>query len=325
VILNLARRAILGALTFLLATAALYAAIRFLPGTPWSGDPETPSRVVDEMVATHHLDQGIVRGYLLWLHDVCTGNLGTSYTVATGVKVSTLIEEAAPTSLLLGILGIGIALVIAIATSFASALRPNGIWDRLWTGLLYLVDAAPIFWVAITLQVVFALRLHWLPSFGTGSMKEPHEGILAPVLDRVRFWILPPLCLALGSAPFVFRMTRANLLDAARKPFIRAARARGIPELTIVAGHAFAEARIHLVTWLGLVAPSLIGGSIIIEKIFGLPGLGRRLFEAVNARDYPVVMGIGVVMLAASVAGCTVADLTYQVVEPRLRGPRETA
>jgi len=121
---------------------------------------------------------------------------------------------------------------------------------------------------------------------------------------------------------FLFRFTRANLLDALRNPFIRAGRARGIPRLTLITGHAFAEARIHLVTWLGLVAPSLIGGSILIEKIFGLPGLGRRLFEAVNARDYPVVMGVGVVMLAASIAGSTAADLAYQMVEPRLRGPR---
>ena len=125
------------------------------------------------------------------------------------------------------------------------------------------------------------------------------------------------------STTTTFRFTRASLLDSVASPFVRAGRARGLPQSSLIRRHALADARIHLVTWLGLVVPSLIGGSIIIESVFGLPGLGRLFFHAVDARDYPVVMGIGFAMTTASVVGSTSADLLYQIAEPRLRGRRE--
>jgi len=324
-IVSLARRALLGALTFVLTTAVLYSAIRMLPGTPWADDPTTPRSRVEAWAAQHHLDRGLATGYLLWVRDTARGEMGTSYTVAAGADVSTLIRGAAPTSILLGALGLGLALSVAVGTGLASARRPGGMWDRAWSGLLYLLSAAPSFWIAIGLQDFFALRLGLLPSFGSGPIDALPRGAMASIATSIPYWILPPLCLALGSLAFLFRFTRASLLDSVASTFVRAGRARGLPARNLIGRHALADARIHLVTWLGLVVPSLIGGSIIIESVFGLPGLGRLFFHAVDARDYPVVMGVGFTMTVASVAGSTCADLLYQIVEPRLRARRETA
>ena len=313
------RRVLLALTTVLLATFLLYAAIRLVPGTPWAEDPATPQAQIQEWVRSRHLDRGVAEGYLLWLRDVARGDLGASYAVASGERVGALIRRAAPTSLLLGLLGYGTALAIAILLGLAAARRPGGGWDRSWSALLYVLHAAPSFWIAMILQNLVALRLGWLPSFGAGPVDLP-RGAVASVAARVPFWILPPICLALGSMAFMFRFTRASLLDAVRSPYVGGGRARGLPEGLLLRRHAFAGTRVHLVTLVGLLVPSMIGGSIIIESIFGLPGIGRLFFLAVGMRDYPVVMGVGLVMALASIAGSAAADLLYVAVEPRLRG-----
>ncbi len=324
-IVRLSWRAALGVVTILLATALLYVAIRLVPGTPWADDPSTPQDRIQEWATRHHLDRPPAAGYLLWLRDVASGDLGTSYVVAAGEGVGALILRALPYSLALGVLGFGAAVVVSVAAGFASARRPGGPWDRTWSGLLYLLSAAPSFWIAMLLQDLLALRFGVLPPFGAGPAGGVPEGVLTAAAARIPFWILPPACLALGSLAFLFRFTRATLLDAAGSAYVLSARARGLPEILVLGRHAFAGARIHLVTLAGLLTPSIIGGSVIIESIFGLPGLGRLFFTAVGARDYPVVMGVGLLMAVASIVGSALADILYAAVEPRLRGAPEIA
>lgn len=318
---RLGRRALLAVLTILLATALLYVGIRLVPGSPWADDPSTPESLVREWARRHHLDRGFAQGYLLWLRAVLEADLGSSYVVASGERVADLIARAAPTSILLGTLGFGTALLLSVALGLAAAGRPGGAWDRATSVLLYILHAAPTFWIAMLLQELFALRLGWLPPFGSGPVDPSGAGGPEWILERIPYWVLPPACLALGSMAFLFRFTRASLLEAIRGAHVRAARARGIPESLLLGRHAFAGTRIHLVTLLGLLVPGIIGGSVIIETIFALPGLGRLLFLAVGARDYPVIMGVGLVMAVASVIASALADMVYLLVEPRLRGP----
>src|SRR5262249_51268425 len=150
----------------------------------------------------------------------------------------------------------------------------------------YFLHAVPGFWVALLLQNLVARRLHWLPSFGTIA-DAPGGGDAAGFLERARYWVLPPLCLALGNLAFLFRSTRGALLDPSRRFFVVAARARGVPRRLIIARHSLAGVRIHLATWAALAAPSVIGGSVIVEQIFALPGVGRLFLGAVTKRDYP--------------------------------------
>jgi len=314
------RRFLLAAFTLLLATTLLYLAIRMVPGTPWGDDPATPAARIEEWTTRYHLDKGFADGYLRWVLAILRGDLGESYVVARGERVAALIAGRLPVSLALGLLGFCSALTAATLLAFAAARRPGGSLDHLGSALLYALHAAPTFWIAMLLQDLLALRLGWLPALGSGPAEASLKAGMPAILARIPYWILPPACLALGSLAFLFRFTRASLLDGVRSPHVRAARARGIPEPILLRRHAFSATRIDLVTLLGTLAPAVISGSIIIEKIFALPGLGQLFFLAAGGRDYPVVMGVGLVLAIVSVIGSALADLLYLAVEPRLRG-----
>jgi len=320
VISRAVRRFVLAAFTLLLATLLLYVAIRLVPGTPWGGDPATPPERIREWVARYHLDRSFAEGYARWTMAVLRGQLGESYVVARGEPVAELIASRLPVSLTLGLLGFSSAAAIAVLLGLAAARRPGGIVDRTWSIALYALYAAPTFWVAMLAQDFLALKLGWLPALGAGPVGAGDAGGMAAWAARIPYWILPPACLALGRLAFLFRFTRASLLEGIRSPHVRAARARGIPERLLLRRHAFSSTRIDLVTLFGVLAPAVVSGSIIIEKIFALPGLGQLFFLAAGGRDYPVVMGVGLVMAAVSVAGSALADLLYMAVEPRLRG-----
>jgi peptide/nickel transport system permease protein len=316
---QVARRLTLAAFTLILATALLYVAIRMVPGTPWGNDPSTPTARIQEWVARNHLDDGFALGYLRWLGEIARGEMGHSFAVARGEPVGRLIAQRLPVSLTLGILGLGSAWVVALLSSLASARRPGGLWDRAWSFALYGLYAAPTFWVAMMLQELFANRLGWLPPFGAGPAGGGSAVGISSLFIKASYWVLPPLCLALGSLTFLFRFSRTSLLEGVRSTHVRAGRARGLPEPILVRRHAFAATRLNLITLVGLMAPSVVGGSIIIERIFSLPGLGGLFFLAVGNRDYPVVMGVGLVLVVTAVIAGAMADALYLVLEPRLR------
>jgi peptide/nickel transport system permease protein len=316
---RLARRLSLAALTLLVTTALLYEAIRLVPGTPWADDLSTPRERIEEWKRLHHLDRNPAIGYLMWLGDAVRGDLGTSYKVAYGEPVAGLVLGAAPTSITLGVLGIGAALLLAVITSLASARRPGGPWDRFWTGALYLLHAAPTFWVAMVLQDLFAARLRVLPAFGSGPATAAGGATFGAIAAHVSFWILPSACLALGSLAFLFRFARAILVESAASPWVRAARGRGISTASLMYRHTLAGAAVHFITLLGMLAPSIVAGSVIVERIFALPGLGRLFLDAVSNRDYPVVMGVGLLITLVTIAASAAADMLYLAVDPRLR------
>jgi ABC-type dipeptide/oligopeptide/nickel transport system permease component len=318
---RLAARLLLAGLTLLLSTLLLYVAIRLVPGTPWAGDDATPPERIAQWMERNHLDRGFLAGYLLWAGQVLRGDLGSSYTVAAGRGVSQLIVAALPVSLTLGTLGFGAALGFSLLLGLAAARRPRGAADRIGSALLYLLNAAPTFWIALLGQEIFAVRLGWLPALGAAPLDRADMGLFAGLAASIPFWVLPPLCLALGSMAFFFRFSRAGLLEAARSPHVSAARARGLPEALVLGRHALSTTLIQLVTLLGLLAPAVIGGSVIIERVFALPGVGRLFFEAASQRDYPVLMGVGLVMALATIAASAASDLLYIAAEPRLRGP----
>lgn len=309
-------RAALALLTLLLSTLLLYLAVRVVPGSPWALDDATPPDRVAEWEHSHHLDRPYLVGYVLWLSQVVRGDLGRSYTVAAGEEVARLVALTLPVSLTLGLLGFGAAVILSLLFALLAARRPGGAADRAGSAVLYVLNAAPTFWIALLLQDLFSVRLGWLPPMGAAPM----DGSALPGLaGRLPFWILPPACLALGSMAFFFRFSRAGILEALARPHVAAARARGLPEALVVGRHALSAALVNLVTMLGLLAPAVIGGSVVVEKIFALPGMARLFFDAVSQRDYPVVMGVGLVMAVVAIAASALADLLCLVVEPRLR------
>ncbi len=320
---RLAGRLLLAFLTLLLSTLLLYFAIRLIPGTPWAHDDATPPDRIARWMDQHHLDRGFLHGYLLWTRQVLRGDLGSSYTVAAGKDVGSLIASALPVSLALGTLGFGAALGFSLLLGLVAARRPGGPGDRIGSALLYLLNAAPTFWIALLGRDLFAVRLGWLPPLGAAPLDHAEMGLFEGAVASLPFWILPPACLALGSMAFFFRFSRAGLLEAVKSPHVGAARARGLPEVLILGRHALSTTLIHLITLLGLLAPAVIGGSVIIERIFALPGVGRLFFEAASQRDYPLLMGVGLVMAITTIAASAAADVLYMVAEPRLRDGRQ--
>ena len=278
-------------------------------------DDATPAAAIAEWKSRHHLDRSFLVGYGLWAAQILEGDLGRSYSVASGMEVGRLVRQTLPVSLGLGLLGFGAALAVSLALGLLAAGRPRGIADRIVSGALYLLNAAPTFWIALLVQDLFAVRLGWLPPLGAGPLSAEAAGWVA----RIPFWILPPSCLALGSMAFFFRFSRAGILEAMGSPHVAAARARGLPEILVVGRHALSATLVNMITLMGLMAPAVIGGSVVVEKIFALPGIARLFFDGVSQRDYPVVMGVGLVMAVVAIAASGAADILYAAAEPRLR------
>ncbi len=315
----LVRRLLLSALTLLMITLFVYAAARVLPGEPtWGEEPQMRPHV-DAWLRSVHATESIPLGYARWLGGMARLDLGTSIALQPGRRVSELVREALPWTLTLGLLSFLTTLLIALPLGTIAAWRPASLAARTGTAGLYLLHALPTFWIALVLQDLLAARMGLLPVLAT-SAGGPGAGAASP-----SSWILPTLALSIGSLAFVIRFFRSTLLDCAQASYARAARARGAGDARILMRHALANTVVPMVTLLGMILPGILGGSVVIESIFALPGLGRLLFRAAAQRDYPVVMGLALLTAAATLAATLIADLLYRVADPRVprAGDRE--
>lgn len=311
---NLVRRIALSAITLWIVSVAVYAAIRLAPGAPGPGEDALGPRGGWRAVVS--AEEPIGAGYARWIAGAIRLDLGTSIGVAPGRPVADLVAGALPCTLLLGTLGFILTWLLAIPLGLVSAWRPVAPASRLAGGLLFLLHALPAFWIALALQQVAAGRLGLLPPIGSG----PIEGApgLAGMLASIPYWILPTAAVAAGSLAFVIRFCRTAILEAASRPCVAAARARGAGPARVLCRHALAGAYVPLVSLTGLMLPGIVSGSVVIETIYGLPGVGRLLFLAAGRRDYPVIMALALLTAAATVAAHLAADLLLRCADPRL-------
>jgi len=312
----LVRRLLLSALTLLMITLFVYVAARVLPGEPtWGEEPQVRPHV-DAWLRSVHATESIPRGYAHWLSGMTRLDLGTSIALQPGRRVTELVREAFPWTLTLGLLSFLTTLLIALPLGTIAAWRPASLAARAGAAGLYLLHALPTFWIALVLQALLAGRMGLLPVLGTtagGTGVSPSS------------WILPTLALSIGSLAFVIRYFRSTLLDSAQASYCRAARARGAGDGRILMGHALANTAVPMISLLGMILPGILGGSVVIESIFALPGLGRLLYRAAAQRDYPVVMGLALLTATATLVATLIADLLYRVADPRVprAGERE--
>jgi peptide/nickel transport system permease protein len=314
----LIRRLLLAILTLLIISAVVYAAVRVLPGGPtWGEDPVNRPQV-EAWMRTHHIDEPILIGYARWLGTVLRFDLGTSLSVRPGSPVTTVVADALPYTLLLGSLGFILTMVTAIPLGMLSAWRPDSAVARTGSALLYLLHALPTFWIALVLQQTIAGHLSLLPLLGPGPVGGGTGESRASFLASVPYWVLPTLAMTLGSMAFVIFLSRTTLLDAARGTIARAARARGAGDRRVLLVHGLASAAVPLVSLAALMLPGIVAGSIMIETIFALPGLGRLFFLAASRRDYPLVMALALLSATATVLVNLAADLVYRALDPRV-------
>lgn len=300
-------------LVLVTVSVVTFALLHFAPGGPavlMSADlsPEDAARMRENL----GLDDPFHVRYVKWISAVMRGDFGVS--LMGGRPVGELIGERLPNTLVLSAAALLIAVVFGLTGGAISALKRGSIWDHL-IGLLTVIGiSAPLFWLAIMVILLFAVRLRVLPSSGMGPVGE--EQNLGTLL---RHLILPSSVLATTFMARFARFTRSGLLEVLGKDYVRTARAKGLAERTVVMRHALRNALIPVVTIIGLALPVLFGGAAIAETIFGWPGMGRLAVDAAFQRDYPVVMGVTLMISAVVIVSNLVVDILYSYLDPRVK------
>jgi peptide/nickel transport system permease protein len=245
-------------------------------------------------------------------------DLGVSFS-PDGRPVSAKILERLPITVFLNVLSMVLIFLIAIPIGVLSAVRQGSVFDRVMSVVVFVGFAIPTFWLALLLMILFGLHLDWLPISGIRSLNYEYLPPAAAFWDFLQHLILPVSIAAFGGLAGLSRYMRSNMLEVIRQDYITTARAKGLPERIVIYKHALRNAMLPVITLLGLSVPGLIGGSVIFETIFSIPGMGQLFYMAVMARDYPVVMGILVIGAVLTLIGNLLADVSYALADPRIR------
>jgi peptide/nickel transport system permease protein len=310
-------RFILSKLGGMLAVLAIVAVLVFVLTRAASGDPvsvllgdQATADDIARVKKDYGLDKPLPVQFGYWLREVVQGNLGQSIFLQRPVTQA-LWERAEPTTML-ALMALTIAAGIGIPCGIVSAVYRGRTVDQLFTGVAMLGASVPSFWLGIVLMQIFAVSLGWFPVSGYGAPD-------APLLERLHALMLPAVVLGTLNSALIIRFTRASMLDVLGEDYVRTARSKGLPERSVVLKHALRNALVPIVTVLGLTVALLIGGAVVTETVFGLPGVGNLVVSAVLRRDYPVIQGALLVIAAIYVLINFSIDLLYAVVDPRVK------
>lgn len=276
--------------------------MRLAPGGPFDQERVLPEQVRENIEARYHLNEPLWKQYLRYVGDVARGDLGPSFRYPDR-SVNELIGLGLPVSLLLGICALSIAIVVGGAAGLLAGVRRNSLVDYLTMSFALGGVSVPNFVLGPILMLVFALGLGWLPVAGWGTW---------------RHLILPSVTLGMFYAAYVARLTRAGMLEVIGQEFIRTARAKGLGEATIVFRHALPGAILPVLTYLGPASAAILTGSVVVETIFGIPGIGRYFVGSALNRDYTMVLGTVVVYSVLLLAFNLIVDLLYGYLDPRV-------
>ena len=302
--------------------------IHLAPGSPTDMEttlnPLAGEAARQRLEVLYGLDRPIYVQYWDWLLRLLHFDFGNSMS-ADSRPVLTKIMERLPLTVGMNVTAMLLTLLIAIPVGIASACRQNSLFDRSVTVLVFLGFAMPSFWLALLLMMFFGIELQWLPISGLTSMNYEQLTLWGKFCDLAKHLALPILVYTVGGLASMSRYMRACMLEVLRQDYILTARAKGLNETTIIRRHALRNALLPVITLLGLSVPGLIGGSVIIESIFALPGLGQLFYAAVMARDYTMIMGNLVLGAVLTLFGNLLADVCYGLADPRIRDAKDDA
>jgi peptide/nickel transport system permease protein len=298
-----ARRLLAAVPTLLGVSLVVFLMVRLLPGDP--------ARIIAGLLASEAdvermrhqlgLDRPGVVQYLTFLWNLGHFDLGTS--ARTGQPVLGEVMARLPWTIVLATSSIALAAVVGIAAGVLAAMRHNGRLDYLISGLMLFGVSMPVYWLGLMLIVIFAIRLQWLPAAGT---QDPDS------------WVLPTVTLSAFSVALIARMTRSTVLEVGRADFVRTARAKGLHDRAVVYGHVVRNALLPVLTVVGLQFGTLLGGAVLTETVFGWPGMGQLLVDALFARDYPVVQGVVLTFASLFILVNLGVDVLYGYIDPRI-------
>jgi peptide/nickel transport system permease protein len=303
-------------------TLISFAVIHLVPGEPGALEAEMNPKITKEarerIRSFYGLDKPLYVQYWSWLTRIVRLDFGTSF--ATDRRpVIDKIKERLPITILINLLSMGLIFIFGIPIGIYCARYKDTFLDRFLTSFVFAGYAAPTFWVALLAMIFFGVYLEVLPVSGIKSYDFGEMNIFEKVFDVTRHLVLPVCISAVGSLAGISRYMKSSLLEVLRQEYITTAYAKGLPESMVIRKHALRNALLPVITILGLSIPGLIGGSVIFESIFSIPGMGQLFYFSVMARDYPTIMGILVIGAFLTLVGNLVADVSYAVADPRIR------
>lgn len=291
--------------TLFLVVALAFLMVHAAPGGPFDAERRLPPDIEANVARAYHLDESLPDQFMRYVEGLTRGDLGPSYRYRD-YTVAELIRGALPLSMQLGLLAMALALLVGISAGLAAALRSNSILDRFITGVAMTGISVPIFVIAPLMVLVFAVYLQWLPASWSGG-------------EGARRLLLPVVVLALPQIAYIARLTRGNMIAVLKSDFVRTARAQGLSTASIIRFHALKPAMLPLLSYMGPAMAGILTGSVVVEKVFGIPGVGQFFINGALNRDYTLVLGITIFYAALVIFMNLLVDLLYGFFDPRIR------
>ncbi|HOG11587.1 MAG: ABC transporter permease [Smithellaceae bacterium] len=303
-------------------TIICFFVMRLAPGSPTDlqtqMNPKASAEMRQRLMSLYELDKPIHVQYVSWLTKLIRGDLGTSFS-SDHRPVADKILERLPITITINLLSLVLIIAVAVPIGVLSAVHQDSLFDKVMSVIVFIGFAVPTFWLALLMMIFFGIHLGWLPISGLRSLNYEYLSTWGQWTDLAKHLILPVFISAFGGLAGLSRYMRANMLEVIRQDYILTARAKGLSERQVIYKHALRNALLPAITILGLSIPGLIGGSVIFETIFAIPGMGQLFYMSVMARDYPTVMGILLIGAVLTLAGNLIADVSYAAADPRIR------
>lgn len=309
------KRVIYAVPVFLGITFVVYVLINLAPGGPLSilaSSGEMAKSDLEALKVSLGLDKPIVVRYFLWLADLFRGDLGISY--RTSQEVSLMISQRIMPSLLLTGTGIAGAILIGIPLGIISAYKPNSVWDTVSNFVAFIGASVPNFFLSLLVIYVLSVKLRLFPTSGMYSATGDKG-----VMDLLHHLVLPAFICGIQPVGNYIKQTKSSVQEVLNEEYIKTAKAKGISAVSVVVKHAFRNALIPVVTTISLSIPFLIGGAVVTEQIFSWPGIGSLMITAITGRDYPVIMGVTVLICAVVLTANLILDILYAALNPRIQ------
>lgn len=300
---------------FLGITFIIYLLINLAPGGPLSIIASSGEMSLSDLKALKislGLDKPIVVRYFFWLIDLFKGDLGISY--RTSQAVGLMIAQRIKPSLILTGTGIVMAIIIGVPLGIISAYKPNSIWDHISTFIAFIGSSVPNFFLSLLLIYTLSVKLNWFPTSGMYSTSGANN-----LSDLLKHLALPAFICGIQPIGNFIKQTRSSVQEVLNEEYIKTAKSKGLNSVTVVIKHAFRNAMIPVVTTISLTIPFLIGGAVVTEQIFAWPGIGSLMIAAITGRDYPVIMGVAVLICGTVLIANLLLDLIYAVLDPRIK------
>ena len=304
--LRYALKRIIGAVpTLLLVIAIAFLMVHAAPGGPFDAARALPPDIEENIQRAYHLDESLPQQFARYLGGLVRGDFGPSFRFRD-YTVAELIGLALPLSMWLGAMAMLIAIAVGVCAGLFAALNRNTFVDRLVTGFAMIGISVPVFVIAPTMVLVFAVLLDWLPVSWTDG-------------DGANRLVMPVIALALPQIAYIARLTRASMINVMNSDFIRTATAQGLSTMSIVRFHAIKPATLPLLSYMGPAIAAVLTGSVVVEQVFGIPGVGQLFITGATNRDYTLVLGITVFYAALVIVLNLIVDLLYGFLDPRIR------